>query len=223
MHKREIPDLRQISNPLGKGLKCFNCRKTGHIQNRCPKPRLECKYCKRLGRTIETCSRNKQNSSKGNTLMCRIVPTTNDECYHVMCKVNGYVVNGYIDYQVVAIREREAQQLNLSGDVNQWIYVNGYGGGKVQTLCTVSAILEVDLVKAEVSLVVVLNELQTLAIVIGQPFISKANVVLVLKNGQLRLYESEMNCGKLRIYNRYKKLNSWQRKTFPLLLIVWVL
>ncbi|KAJ8966104.1 hypothetical protein NQ314_003741 [Rhamnusium bicolor] len=115
--KKETSDLR-MKLTHGKSLKCFNCR-----QNKCPKPRLECTNCKRLGHTAATCFRNKPGLSKRDTLICQTNHATNNDCYEVMCKINGHEFNGYVDTgcQVVAIRESEARQLNLVWDVCNWL------------------------------------------------------------------------------------------------------
>ncbi|KAJ8947235.1 hypothetical protein NQ314_008658 [Rhamnusium bicolor] len=111
-----------------------------------------------------------------------------------MCKINGHEFNGYVDTgcQVVAIRESEARQLNLVWDEASQMYVTGYAGGRARTLGTATAVVEVDLIKADTPIVVVPDELQKMAVLIGQPFINRANVVLVVKNGQLRLFDSSL-------------------------------
>ncbi|XP_031330617.1 uncharacterized protein LOC116161422 [Photinus pyralis] len=37
--------------------RCYNCKETGHFSNKCPKPRLECKKCRRLGHSEKECRR----------------------------------------------------------------------------------------------------------------------------------------------------------------------
>ena len=60
----------------------------------------------------------------------------------------------------------------------------GYGGGRTQVLGETTIQLEVDLAKAEVQAYVVVDRHQETHVMIGQSFLNKANVALVVKTAK---------------------------------------
>jgi hypothetical protein len=57
---------------------------------------------------------------------------------------------------------------------------------------TVNITLTVDLITAEVEAVVVEDSIQLIPIIVGQSFLNSANVTLVLRNNQIRLFEKHL-------------------------------
>lgn len=55
--ERNSGNERQIVQEVSGALRCYNCRLRGHISTKCPKPKIECTTCKRLGHTAATCTR----------------------------------------------------------------------------------------------------------------------------------------------------------------------
>lgn len=176
--------------------KCFNCGTLGHISTTCSKPRIECRKCHRLGHMERNCFKNKPAEQPGTSkqVMAMALPEkTSINKYVVSCKVNGLICSGLIDTgcAAVTLRYTEAKQCGV-----QWepcnVLINGYAGGQSKAIGQCSIKLEVDLADAIVSALIVPDELQEVAVMIGQPFINKTNVVLVVKGDQIRLFSSQM-------------------------------
>nr|CAI5852307.1 unnamed protein product [Callosobruchus analis] len=147
--------------------KCYNCGEVGHMQSHCPKERLECTLCKKLGHSVEKCLRNKNNRPKSNehkTLMC--------------------------DTQVT-IRESDAKLAGLSW-VDSEVCLNGYGGGTSKVLGISKVNLKVDLFDSNVPVYVVPDHLQTMAILIGRSVLSNPEAITVVKNGSARLFSTKI-------------------------------
>jgi hypothetical protein len=70
--------------------------------------------------------------------------------------------------------------------------IRGYAGGTTQAIGVVTVTLTVDLVTAEVTVFVVADEIQSVSIIIGQSFLNQANVTVVLRNNEIRLFEKSL-------------------------------
>lgn len=168
---------------------CYNCREIGHVSTQCSKPRVECTKCKKLEHDETKCS--KAYAAKKN-VDAKLVESQSDlqSCYFTDCKINGQDSRAYIDTgcSVVTIRNSEVTRLELPFTK----IVRGYGGGSVPVLGKVRASLSVDLVEAEVTMLVVTDSAQSVPVLIGQTFLNGANVTVVMKEGRLRLFNSAM-------------------------------
>ena len=120
---------RQEEGSAG-GVRCFNCGQRGHMQSRCPKPRV------------------------GESQIVLKLTTDNDAnaCYFVDCVVNGKPLRGYVDTgcAAVTIRRSDAETLSLER-VPVKIRLSGFAGGFVLIDCQVHVKLEVDLASVKVT------------------------------------------------------------------------
>ena len=82
--------------------RCFNCGNKSHLANECPKPRVECDKCHRLGHDSSKCRRQPVTKK---ALSCNIKETST--CYSTECFVNGQKTDAFIDTgsSIVAIKE----------------------------------------------------------------------------------------------------------------------
>nr|CAI5840104.1 unnamed protein product [Callosobruchus analis] len=176
--------------------KCYNCGEVGHMQSHCPKERLECTLCKKLGHSVEKCFRNKNNRPKSNehkTLMCDTQGKTNMNGYYVDCSINGHLLKGFIDSgcEIVTVRESDAKLAGLSW-VDSEVCLNGYGGGTSKVLGISKVNLKVDLFDSNVPVYVVPDLLQTMAILIGRSVLSNPEAITVVKNGSAWLFSTKI-------------------------------
>ncbi|VEN56651.1 unnamed protein product [Callosobruchus maculatus] len=176
--------------------KCYNCGEFGHMQTHCPKERLECTLCKKLGHSVEKCFRNKNNRPKSNehkTLMCDTQDKSEMNGYYVDCSINGHLLKGFIDSgcEIVTIREADAKLAGLSW-VDSEVCLNGYGGGTSKVLGISKVNLKVDLFDSNFSVYVVPDHLQTMAILIGRSILSNPEAITVVKNGSARLFSTKI-------------------------------
>nr|CAH7750533.1 unnamed protein product [Callosobruchus chinensis] len=176
--------------------KCYNCGEFGHMQTHCPKERLECTLCKKLGHSAEKCFRNKNNRPKSHehkTLICDTQEKSKTNGYYVDCSINGYFLKGFIDSgcEIVTIRATDAKMVGLSW-IESEVCLNGYGGATSKVLGITKVNLKVDLFDSDVSVYVVPDHLQTMAILIGRSILSNPNAITVVKNGSARLFSTKV-------------------------------
>jgi hypothetical protein len=67
--------------------------------------------------------------------------------------------------------------------------IRGYAGGATRASGITDVTLTVDLVTADVTAFVVANEVQSVPIIIGQSFLNRACVTMMLRDNQVRLFE----------------------------------
>nr|CAH7714828.1 unnamed protein product [Callosobruchus chinensis] len=176
--------------------KCYNCGEFGHMQTHCPKERLECTLCKKLGHSAEKCFRNKNNRPKSHehkTLICDTQEKSKTNGYYVDCSINGYFLKGFIDSgcEIVTIRATDAKMVGLSWTESE-VCLNGYGGATSKVLGITKVNLKVDLFDSAVSVYVVPDHLQTMAILIGRSILSNPDAITVVKNGSARLFSTKV-------------------------------
>lgn len=177
--------IKKMSNS-----RCFNCGLPSHLASDCPKPRKQCTNCKRLGHEASQCTRYQ---SPRKVLGCVTDKGDSQNCYYVRCKVDGIETEGYVDTgcSIVAIRLSDAKRLHLKWTKCQ-IIITGYGGGAAKALGKTTISLEVDLVKIRVDALIVGDNLQQVPVMIGQTFLNKGNVTLVLQDNKMRIFDSHL-------------------------------
>nr|CAH7733188.1 unnamed protein product [Callosobruchus chinensis] len=166
------------------------------MQTHCPKERLECTLCKKLGHSAEKCFRNKNNRPKSHehkTLICDTQEKSKTNGYYVDCSINGYFLKGFIDSgcEIVTIRATDAKMVGLSWTESE-VCLNGYGGATSKVLGITKVNLKVDLFDSDVSVYVVPDHLQTMAILIGRSILSNPDAITVVKNGSARLFSTKV-------------------------------
>jgi hypothetical protein len=70
--------------------------------------------------------------------------------------------------------------------------IRGYAGGTTRAIGVAAVTLTVDLATAEVAVFVVADEVQSVSIIIGQSFLNQANVTVVLRDNEIRLFEKNL-------------------------------
>lgn len=171
-------------------IRCYNCKEKGHVCSKCPKPRRQCSKCKLLGHDESSC----QQGSKRVQSDVRLIHSKNtNQCYFVDCEVNGKSARGYIDTgcSIVTVRKTDAEKMGIEWqDTNK--YINGYAGGSTKALGKATVTLKVDLVETKVEVLLVDDVVQCVPVIIGQTFLNSANVTLVLRDDELRLFDKTM-------------------------------
>jgi hypothetical protein len=71
-------------------------------------------------------------------------------------------------------------------------YIRGYAGGSTRARGVTDVTLTVDLVTADVTVFVVADEVQSVPIIIGQSFLNRASVTMVLRDNHVRLFENHL-------------------------------
>ncbi|VEN53548.1 unnamed protein product [Callosobruchus maculatus] len=179
------------------GSSVLTVEQLGHISKSCSKPKLECKKCGRIGHTETGCTWSSKVPQPGTSRNVMPLNTKDEQhfkkCYFVLCKVNNFLCEGMVDTgcAVVTLRQRDAKRFGLKW-YNCNIQINGYAGGKAKAIGKTVISMEVDLVKANVEALIVPDELQDVSVIIGQPFINQANVALVIKDDQIRIFNSDI-------------------------------
>ncbi|KAJ8977813.1 hypothetical protein NQ317_000070 [Molorchus minor] len=146
--------------------KCFNCGNLGHVSTACQKPLLECKKCKRLGHTEKYCYKN----------------------------VNGFLCTGLIDTgcATVTLRYTDAKRFGVKWQESN-VQRHGYAGGRSKALDSATSISKLIWFRRMYQqFLIVADEIQDVSLMIGQPFINQANVVLVVKGDQIRIFSSDI-------------------------------
>lgn len=199
---RRRENLKDVQLNRSSNVKCFNCGTKGHIAAKCAKPKIECQHCHLLGHDVTNCwKKNKDTtatdsksvlccSSRNNDIpSLSATNTDSNSCYFIDCTVNGHLMRGYVDSgsSAVTIRDTETTNLNLHRKPVH-VLLRGYGGGSVFAHFAVELDLSVDLAFATVTALVVPSQMQQVPIIVGQPFINNKNVVMVVREGQVRLF-----------------------------------
>jgi hypothetical protein len=97
-------------------------------------------------------------------------------------------VRAYIDTgcSIVTTRQTVAEELRLTIHPTS-LDIGGYAGGTTRARGTVYITLTVDLITAEVE-----DSIQSIPRIVGQSFLNRANVTLVQRNNQIRLFEKHL-------------------------------
>lgn len=159
--------------------KCYNCSEKGHIASKCPRPLKECKRCKRLGHESKDCT---------NKMLKVTVNNMDNRLYFVDCFINEIPTKGYIDSGcgAVTIREENAKALKIVFQPTAAV-ISGFAGGKICAMGEANVDIEVDSVKVNVKVLIVPNHVQSIPVIIGQPFLNDDSVIVVIKNKSLRI------------------------------------
>lgn len=102
--------------------------------------------------------------------------------------INGKTIKGYVDFGsgCVAIRKSEAEDRGLTIAHKRKI-IRGYGNGRVETLGSTTFTLKVDEAEVDVEADVVPDNIQTIPILIGQPFTESPRVIVFKNSKYLRI------------------------------------
>lgn len=189
-------EKRQLEKPIApeerrivKRGKCYNCKQYGHFQTECTKPRIECGTCKKLGHTTDKCFRNKSQK----TLLCDLQAPSENSGYYVTCSINGYETQGFIDSgcEEILMRESDARNIGIEWS-NVDICLNGYGGATSKVLGSANVDIKVDLLQAELPILIVPDHLQSMPVLIGRSILNKKGAITVMRDGNARIFNAEL-------------------------------
>ncbi|XP_018319869.1 uncharacterized protein LOC108733273 isoform X1 [Agrilus planipennis] len=189
-HSEQSRHLSFAQEPRKKRtISCYNCGSIGHVSSNCTKPRLECTKCHFLGHKADECKRWLKKKIEIKVAEC------NDQqfCYFVDCLINGQLTRGYVDTgcSVVTLRQSDADKLKLTRQ-NSTKHIKGYGGSRVEVIGETMVTLKVDLMEADVEVLIVNDFVQSVPVIVGQSFINQTNATLVIRDNQLRLFEKHL-------------------------------
>lgn len=173
-------------------VKCYNCKKRGHYSNKCTQPRMECNSCKRLGHVAKDC-RWKQVKSQ-------VVESQREanKNYFFDCCINSNPTRAYIDSGcgAVLIRQTNAIDMNLKISPSTMTIV-GYGGTEVAVLGETEVSVKIDLAEGNVRALVVPDSAQEVPVMIGQTFLNRSDVVMIISGETVRILPSEADLSKV--------------------------
>lgn len=218
---------RQHSQPRMENIqmKCFNCHEKGHVFAKCKKPKVFCAKCNRVGHTADNCNSTfVRGSGKQlhSTVGKQILPVSSEvtsvqklnDNYFIDCVIQGVAFRGYVDSgcSAVTIRASDVIKLGLKPEQTQ-VRLSGFGGGIVNVNSKVEIDLTVDLANANVTALIIPDEYQKVSLIIGQPFINHINVILVVRDTQVRLFNK--NCFDFPQLESLpnKKVTLWAKET----------
>ena len=178
-HREKTENHRNFSKSelkkAGKDGGCFKCGERGHYARDCGELPDKSK------KSISEKQVRKINTS-GKKLDSRF--------FDVL--INDQQLRAYVDLgsEAVTIRKSEAEKLKLEITPSK-VVLRGYGGSSIQPYGLMKAVIKVDLAVAEVEALVVPDNLQEVPMIIGQSFTDQPHVVVLQKEGSLRLFEND--------------------------------
>ncbi|KAJ8953163.1 hypothetical protein NQ318_017191 [Aromia moschata] len=92
---------------------------------------------------------------------------------------------------VITISQTVALNLHLTQHPSSQP-ISGYAGGITRAIGETTINLTVDLITSQVTALVVLDSVQSVPIIIGQPFLNRAGVTMVMRDGKIRLFERHL-------------------------------
>ena len=180
------------------GLNCYTCKESGHIKRDCPKLKTgKCFKCGETGHFARDCGKKREKTS--DTGSSNVVSTTSGsrkavnffgnthQKYFKEAVLDGHPLTSYVDLGsgAVAIREGDAERIELkytTGDIEQLV---GYGHGVVKPIGVFKAFLTIDGVGAWVDGHVVPDEVQEVPLLVGHPYTEQRHVVITSRDGRL--------------------------------------
>ncbi|CAB3262121.1 unnamed protein product, partial [Arctia plantaginis] len=165
---------------------CFNCNEPGHYSSKCTKKILKCNICSKLGHLSVNCPRlpsdhaNNINEPKEKMVMCIETNNFNDNKYLMNLKLNGVVVQGYVDLgsQCTLIRHSEAVARGISWTDSNLPTMRGIGESIVVPLGVANVIVEIQGIVEEVRAYVVNDSVIKYSVLIGHSFTEKPGIVI---------------------------------------------
>ena len=165
---------------------CYNCKDKGHLAKDCKKPRKQCTRCKRLGH-LESDYRVKITSNETATIANPVLTQSQNQ-YFVKIQLSGEDFVGFVDSgsSVNTICESLVKKLDFP-TIECNILMSGYAGGSFQANFKVETTIKVDAVEGKTELLVVPDRLQSVAIIIGRPFLNGSDAVVIATKDYARV------------------------------------
>lgn len=198
------------SNSNKTSLICFRCRVAGHTSKECTKkPTVVCYRCSKPGHKSNECRTRK--SDVGDTTTNATLQSslkmdgvgkqrsvlqlsggmTNQRKYFKTAIINGEKIQSYIDLGAacVAMRKSEVDRLKINYDDSTRDEFVGYGFGRVNSLGRFKTTIIIDKVSAYVTVNVVPDDVQEIALLVGHPFTEQPHVMIISAPNELRVEE----------------------------------
>lgn len=196
---------------------CFNCGEPGHIRTRCTKPTKKCNNCRRVGHVASECRSgtytNASASTNANSNLLAITETSGEKTvmnirpentnlriqseasetdkYYKIIEIDRTSKRAFIDLgsNCSLIKESIAKQIygELKTDVDLPT-LRGFGNSSVKPLATVSGLVKIDEVEAQIDLVVVADQFMPNDLIIGQTFTELPNLIMYKTSKDLMFY-----------------------------------
>lgn len=188
------PGHRAINcrNTNNKDLMCYNCKEKGHISTECPKPLARCDNCNLTGHKSNDCFRNKtisNNNTRGTekkTMFAHCFKS--DSKYYKQAVINKNIeLKCYIDFgsDCTLIRQDIVDSHSLPKLGNDIPTIRGFGNNSYTPLGRTTFSLTLGEVTAEVDAYIVDSSLLTEAILVGQDFTERPEVVVMKTHDRL--------------------------------------
>lgn len=165
-HPRAEEDTEAQKQRTNKG-NCFKCNQPRHY-----------------ARNYKT-----QEQKKPSVLSIGSGPKSNDPRFSDAF-VNGKQMRAYLDLgsECVTLRRSDALQAEIKSCATDRV-LRGFGGSTVWPCGVCRVKLKVDLAEADCDAYIVPDEVQEVALIVGQPFTDLPRIVVVQKKGKLRLFD----------------------------------
>ncbi|KAJ8934748.1 hypothetical protein NQ314_013218 [Rhamnusium bicolor] len=147
-----------------------------------------CNKCNRLGHLAKDCRRNNATAKAHHADSDQ----THHEEYFFDCDVNGTKTKAYVDTGCgpVVIREKDAIHLKLTWKPCN-MSIKGYAGGSAKAVGLANIKLRVDQAEQQVDALIVPNNTQEIPVMIGQEFLNKDGIALLVKEGHVRIMNNQ--------------------------------
>ncbi|CAK1599605.1 unnamed protein product [Parnassius mnemosyne] len=167
--------------------KCYNCGEEGHPYFKCKHTIKRCNTCHKIGHLTDSCP--KQGSADSKSVLVITKNTDYDLKYFKSAKVNDIELDCFIDFgsQCTMLKESAAKSLVGSWSTNNLPVLRGFGDSVVRCLGTCEVVIEVDLVKATVQVLIVADELLRVPLLLGQTYTEQDHIVVYKNKDSLKI------------------------------------
>lgn len=194
-NKRNIEKLKSIppnetATKVTNEIKCFNCRKTGHISRECPEPqkRSRCEICLRTGHTAVECkSRTKQNTT------CNLVSEVNEGLCFKEVVIGEAIVKALVDSG--SSRSLIRKSIVKDMDVKEKCYIRliGFGGGDYECLEKIKMEMKIDDINLVHSILIIEDDKLAFEMLLGKDILCSGNIQLVMDSDGCHIQTKTIN------------------------------
>lgn len=184
-------------------LVCFRCREEKRTSKNCSKkPTIVCFRCSEPGHKANECNGKSKvhQASDGNSgstgkpinqPVLQLGTSAVQKKYYKDAIINSTCIRAYVDMgaSCVAMKKSEVDRLEFEYDETIRDEFIGYGFGRVKSLGRFETDMNIDGVCAHVTINVVPDETQEIALLVGHPFMEQAHVKITSTTGKLKIEE----------------------------------